>query len=772
MPQLVADEIARFLKQASLFSILDDELIWQLAESAVMQRFSLGETIIEEGTAGSFAWLVFSGRVRALKRSESGHQINLGTQTAGGLFGEQALLTDSPRSATVRATEDVVLFRIGRKEFLDLLDQSKDLRHYFDQFMRDRAVRDFLRTETFLEKLKVKDVTALLDQLKSIEFSAGDTVIQEGATADSLYIVRSGRLKAVRASQGGEQVLDYLTEGDFFGERALLTDEPRSATVVAETPTSCFSLSRQDFDRLVDTSPVIREQLTRRFSRYDATSELLIDLQECSDTDRDQDESQPDTEPDDTNTEMSANRASEITQLREVENASGERFQKLRSGPRWFEPLPWIPQHDEASCGAAALAMVARYYGIRIPVDRLRRLAQTGYAGASFYFMAVAASQIGFRARPVRTTRDQLANLRLPAVAHWENRHYVVLYRVNLEAHEVVIGDPERGLLSLTLEQFEDGWSGRLLLLEPTARLEELPGREPVFKRLFKSLQNRVPGRTRVRKGNRTPAGSCDAEQALPELTTSIRLENVCYRFSSDTPDVLSGINLEILRGQTVAIVGRAGAGKSLLAAVLQGALSPTTGQLLIDGVELEGGDCGRPGNYSQILLDRDLYDRLTIAENIALGSSTDPCEDRELIVTAARLSEADAFIDRLPYGYDTPLGNGFACLSAVEGQLLASARAMLMDAPLLVLDDALSKLPSKVARRILLRLRNPPAPTEELDHRLKRTIFVTSRNLAATKDADLIIVLDDGRIVETGTHQELISTDGLYTYLWQECTC
>jgi CRP-like cAMP-binding protein len=260
MPQFVAEELAGFLKQTSLFSILDEELIQQLANRATMHRFPLGETIIEEGDAGRFAWLIFSGRVRVLKRSESGRQVTLGTQTVGDLFGEQAILTDSPRSATIRAAEDVVLFRIDRLDFLDALDRSEHLRQYFDSFIQERAVRDFLRTQTFLEKLRATDVTALLDQLEPCEFAADETVIQEGAAADALYIVREGRLKAIRG-EAGSQPLGYLSEGDFFGERALLTDEPRSASVIAETATRCFALSRQNFDRLLETAPAVREQI-------------------------------------------------------------------------------------------------------------------------------------------------------------------------------------------------------------------------------------------------------------------------------------------------------------------------------------------------------------------------------------------------------------------------------------------------------------------------------------------------------------------------------
>jgi len=767
MPQLVAEEIARFLKQASLFAILDDETVDRMANRTTMHRFSLGETIIEEGDEGRFAWLIFSGRVRVLKRSDSGRQVTLGTQTVGEIFGEQSILTDCPRSASVRAAEEVVLFRIDRMDFLDLLDGSQNLRQYFDQFIHERAVRDFLRTQTFLEKLRARDVISLLDQLQPREFSAGEVVIRENTAADVMYIVREGRLKVVREVGENEVLLGCLSDGDFFGERALLTDKSRSASVVAETSTRCFALSRQHFDELLETSPAIREQLTERFSRYDASNDLLVssrDLLHSKSAEKGRGELTPQS---DAARELDTQTSSQDA-LNKALISYGQRHQKLRPGPRWFEPLPWIAQQDESDCGAASLAMVARYFGICIPVERLRRLAQTGYAGASLYFLSAAAAQIGFRPRATRSTVEQIVETRLPAIAHWNNRHFIVLYRVDSAVDEFVVGDPERGLLKLTRQQFENGWSGRLLQLEPTPRLEEHPQPDSMLKRLFVSIQNRVPGFVSDRDVNRLVLESEKSERLSNKLAGNIRLENVSYRFSADGIDMLSEINLNVQAGQTVAIVGRSGAGKSLLAAVLQGSLTPTSGRIRVDGKTQHQENSLRPLDNSQLLRERDVFDGLTIAENISFDSSVDPT-DRNIIAAAARLAEADSFIDRLPYGYDTPIGNGFAQLSAGEGQLLSLARASLMDTPLLVMDDSLSALPSAQARRILLRLRNFTTADEGHGPAHGRTFIVTSRNIATIRDADLIAVLDDGHLVESGKHHDLIARDGLYNFLWRE---
>jgi len=582
-----------------------------------------------------------------------------------------------------------------------------------------------------------------------------------------MYIVREGRLKVVRGAGKNEMLLGCLSAGDFFGERALLTDESKSASVVAETPTRCFALSRQHFDGLLETSPAIRKQLTERFSRYDASNDLLVsprDLPHPKFAEKDRAELTPQGDA----SRESDSQTSSQDALNKVPISYGQRYQKLRSGPRWFEPLPWIAQQDESDCGAASLAMVARYFGICIPVERLRRLAQTGYAGASLYFLSAAAAQIGFRPRATRSTVEQIAETRLPAIAHWDNRHFIVLYRVDSAADEFVVGDPERGLLKLTRQQFENGWSGRLLQLEPTPRLEEHPQPDSILKRLFVSIQNRIPGSVSNRDVKRPVLESEKSERLNNILPVNIRLENVSYRFSTDGRNMLSEINLDVQTGQTVAIVGRSGAGKSLLAAVLQGSLTPTSGRIGVNGKTSHPENSLCPLYNYQLLRERDVFDGLTIAEHISLDSSVDPT-DRKMIAAAAELAEADPFINRLPYGYDTPIGNGFAQLSSGEGQLLSLARAALMDAPLLVMDDSLSALPSTQARRILLRLRNFTTADEGHGPAHERTFIVTSRNIATIRDADQIAVLDDGHLVESGKHHDLIARDGLYNFLWQE---
>ena len=194
MTDSIPDQLLPFLRQNSLFSLLDGTSLEQLASRLELVRFSLGETIVNEGDTGQFAYLIFSGRVRILKRSETGQLVTLTTQSVGEIFGEQSILTDAPRSASVRAADDVILFRIDRSDFQTAVGSNAKLRNYFADFMQDRSLRDFLKTATVLESLRPKDVTALLDQLATQDFPTGSTIFREGDAADRLFIIRSGQV--------------------------------------------------------------------------------------------------------------------------------------------------------------------------------------------------------------------------------------------------------------------------------------------------------------------------------------------------------------------------------------------------------------------------------------------------------------------------------------------------------------------------------------------------------------------------------------------------
>ena len=465
-PKAPADiELQEFLSRNVIFSILEENDVKRLMSAMTMVSYSMGENIVREGDTGDCAFLIFSGRVRVVHQGRDGKSVTLGTLKKGDLFGEYAILADDVRSATVRAADDVVLFRLDRQDFQSLLSENESLRDYFDRYMRERSIVNFLKLTTFLGTLPSKQIITLLDELKESSYKAGETIESENEIGQDLFIVKNGEVKVTANRNGRETLLSYLGEGDYFGERSLLLDEPRIATVTAVQDTDCFTLSRASFDELVDSAPKLRQQMVDQIEQYHISEEMeqKFSLKPPSRLERQQldyDES-PGSGQD---------------------SRSGKK-QKLKKRPGIFKRFPWVRQHDETDCGVASLAMVSRYYGIRLSVGKLRDVIQVGREGASMYTLAAGAETLGYQSRAVKTDYASLLNLDLPAIAHWKGYHYIVLYRV--EKKFVVVGDPAVGLIRMTREEFEVGWTGRLLLLTPTSALEDIEETESTFRRFI-----------------------------------------------------------------------------------------------------------------------------------------------------------------------------------------------------------------------------------------------------------------------------------------------
>ena len=247
------------------------------------------------------------------------------------------------------------------------------------------------------------------------------------------------------------------------------------------------------------------------------------------------------------------------------------------------------------------------------------------------------------------------------------------------------------------------------------------------------------------------------AARPLPSLSAGVRgqvrLEEVTFGYEPGYP-VLQGITLEAHPGETIALVGATGAGKSTLVSLIPRFFDPWQGQVLFDGVDVRQVQLKSLRSQIALVLQEAFLLPLTVAQNIAYGR---PGASLEEIVAAAQAANAEEFIQRLPQGYDTTIGERGATLSGGQKQRLAIARALLKDAPVLILDEPTSALDTQTETLLLEAL-------ERL--MVGRTTLIIAHRLSTIRQADRIVVLERGKVVETGTHQELLSIGNVYPRL------
>ena len=241
----------------------------------------------------------------------------------------------------------------------------------------------------------------------------------------------------------------------------------------------------------------------------------------------------------------------------------------------------------------------------------------------------------------------------------------------------------------------------------------------------------------------------------FPEILGEIEFNNVSFKFHDDTKHLLNSISFKIKRGQTVALVGKTGIGKSTICNILTRFLEYDSGSVLIDGVELkEINKKHLRENIKYVLQDPFLYSK-TVYENIAI-TMKNPTDDE--VYNAAKIASIHNEVLKFDKGYKTLVGEKGTTLSGGQKQRVAIARMLISDSPVIIFDDSLSALDTKTDIMIRKALK--------LKDENQTTIIITHRTTTA-KEADLILVLDKGEIAQSGTHDELVNQDGLYKELW-----
>ena len=255
---------------------------------------------------------------------------------------------------------------------------------------------------------------------------------------------------------------------------------------------------------------------------------------------------------------------------------------------------------------------------------------------------------------------------------------------------------------------------------------------------------------------NTTPEPGQTGQASLPPIRGEIRLDNITFRYRLDAQPVVKEISLLIPAGQVIGIVGSSGSGKSTLAKLIQRLYVPETGRIMVDGADLSLVDPAWLRRQIGVVLQENVLFNRTVRENIALS---DPGMPMERVIAAAELAGAHEFIVGLPEGYGTIIGERGASLSGGQRQRIAIARALVGNPRILIFDEATSALDYESEAAIQANMRRITQ---------SRTVVLIAHRLSTLRGADRIITIEQGRLIEDGTHESLLRSGGRYAELWK----
>jgi ATP-binding cassette subfamily B protein len=275
---------------------------------------------------------------------------------------------------------------------------------------------------------------------------------------------------------------------------------------------------------------------------------------------------------------------------------------------------------------------------------------------------------------------------------------------------------------------------------------------------LLNSLYEATAGAERVIEFLDQKPSVTEQEDAftLKRARGHVEFDSVRFSYPGNEREALSDVSFEVGPGEVLALVGPSGSGKSTVAKLLLRFYDPHAGAVRLDGHDLRGLTLRSLRENVAVLLQETLVFDGTVRENIAYGKLE---ASEEEIVAAAKAADAHGFVEALPQGYDTVVGQKGRLLSDGQRQRLAIARAMIRDAPVLVLDEPTTGLDARSSENVMV-------PLQRLME--GRTTIVISHNLLTVRDATRILVLEDGRITERGTHRDLLETNGSYAHLYR----
>jgi ATP-binding cassette, subfamily B, bacterial MsbA len=298
-----------------------------------------------------------------------------------------------------------------------------------------------------------------------------------------------------------------------------------------------------------------------------------------------------------------------------------------------------------------------------------------------------------------------------------------------------------------TVGGFASFITAMLLLLAPIKKLSDVTGQ------ITRGMAALERGMALVEESPKQPCGS----HAPDVVRGEIELRDVTLRYREAQAPALDHMNLRVHSGESVALVGPSGAGKSTLVHLLPRFIDPSSGSVILDGTPIQDWDIDALRRQFALVSQDVVLFNDSVAANVALGAPKDAAIDRERVRDALRSANLLDFVEGLPQGLDTDIGHNGNQLSGGQRQRMAIARAIYKDAPILILDEATSALDSESERAV----------QEALDRLMKgRTTLVIAHRLSTIEHSDRVVAMEAGRVVEQGTHAQLLAAGGLYARL------
>ncbi len=454
------------LEELPMMMFLSPELKDLVMDCFVPASFQFGDDILTEGEQIDAVYVLTEGRARMIKRAANGEEIPLNVLRPGATFGATGTLDPAAtgkRATTVRASTDVQTYKLDPSLFQALLANHPEIKNHIEQEQRHRQLASFIKLHTALAKLPAEALKMLALEAETVTVEAGEVIVRQGDDIGPMFIVEEGRLRVWEQQGDRQRERAFLRKGDLFGELSIARNQPRRATVETLTECRLIRIDEELFDKLYDRFSEFRNRIEERIAGYDykKIARLPLDFTE---------EILPaNAEPTEQVSPVQLDERETAAQLGPFATEDGH-FVK---GRKRIARFPHIKQIDEMDCGAASLAMVCRHLGRKVSITRIRQTVHTSTDGTSLRGLCQGAESLGLAARSVKASKTNVGQMPLPAIIHWENYHWVVLFDVD-DKH-ARIADPATGIRRITRRELDEKWNGYAALFDYTEAFEQAP---------------------------------------------------------------------------------------------------------------------------------------------------------------------------------------------------------------------------------------------------------------------------------------------------------